>query len=163
MNLFGRHFYDGVPLLRTDENFALERRGTNSSRRSFPLRTGHRALDVLLGFVPVTFLLQYAFHAGAIWTFVVSALALVPLAAALGNATGELAATLGPTWAALLNATMGNATELIVGFLLLESGKIEIVKASLTGSILSNILLVFGLSAFVGGLGRERQTFPRRS
>jgi Ca2+:H+ antiporter len=88
--------------------------------------------------------------------FATSALALVPLAGLLGQATEELAAHVGPTSAGLLNATLGNLTELIIGILALERGEIEVVKASITGSIIGNLLLVFGLAALVGGLGREK-------
>ena len=88
--------------------------------------------------------------------FATAALALVPLAGLLGQATDELAAHVGPTAAGLLNAALGNLTELIIGVLALERGEIEVVKASITGSIIGNLLLVFGLAALVGGLGREK-------
>lgn len=96
-----------------------------------------------------------------LWAFGSAALAIVPLASLLGDATDELARRLGPSLGGLLNATLGNLTELIIGFLALKSGQIEVVKASITGSIIGNLLLVFGLAVFVGGLGREKQTFSR--
>jgi Ca2+:H+ antiporter len=91
--------------------------------------------------------------------FSISALALVPLAGLLGQATQELAEHVGPAAGGLLNATLGNFAELIIGVLALQRGEIEVVKASITGSIIGNLLLVFGLAAFVGGLGRERLGF----
>lgn len=94
--------------------------------------------------------------------FAVAALGIIPLAGALGEATEELGAHLGQRAGGLLNATMGNATELIIAFFALRAGHSEIVKASLSGSIIGNVLLVFGMSVIAGGLGRERQQFSRR-
>ena len=95
----------------------------------------------------------------AVLVFAVSAISLVPLAGLLGHATEELAGHVGAAAGGLLNATLGNLTELIIGILALRQGEIEVVKASITGSIIGNLLLVFGLAAFVGGLGRERLAF----
>lgn len=92
-------------------------------------------------------------------TFAISALALVPLAGLLGHATEELALHVGPAAGGLLNATLGNLTELIIGVLALSRGEVEVVKASITGSIIGNLLLVFGLAAFLGGLGRQKLSF----
>lgn len=91
--------------------------------------------------------------------FAVSALALVPLAGVLGHATEELSGHIGPAAGGLLNATLGNLTELIIGVLALSRGEVEVVKASITGSIIGNLLLVFGLAAFAGGLGRAKLSF----
>jgi Ca2+:H+ antiporter len=91
--------------------------------------------------------------------FALSALALVPLAGVLGHATEELSGHIGPAAGGLLNATLGNLTELIIGVLALSRGEVEVVKASITGSIIGNLLLVFGLAAFVGGLGRAKLAF----
>ena len=91
----------------------------------------------------------------------IAALALIPLASLLGAATEELAGHVGPALGGFLNATLGNATELIIAFLALRSGHAEVVKASITGSIIGNLLLVFGLAVLLGGLGREKQTFNR--
>jgi Ca2+:H+ antiporter len=77
----------------------------------------------------------------------------------MGTATEELAVVVGPTLGGLLNATFGNATELIIAFIALKAGLIEVVKASLTGSIIGNLLLVMGLSMFLGGLRYKEQTF----
>jgi Ca2+:H+ antiporter len=114
----------------------------------------------ILALLPATVLLE-VFHAAPIMIFGVAALAIVPLASLLGDATEELAAHTGPALGGFLNATLGNATELIIGVLALWSGHIEVVKASITGSIIGNLLLVFGLAVFVGGLGREKQSFNR--
>ncbi len=102
-----------------------------------------------------------AFHFHPAVIFGAAALALIPLASLAGDATEELAGRVGPALGGLLNATLGNLTELIVAFLALWSGHTGVVKASLSGSIISNLLLVFGLSVLVGGWGREKQTFSR--
>jgi len=91
--------------------------------------------------------------------FALSALALVPLAGVLGHATEELSGRIGPAAGGLLNATLGNLTELIIGVLALSRGEVEVVKASITGSIIGDLLLVFGLAAFVGGVGRVKLVF----
>jgi len=85
----------------------------------------------------------------------------VPLAGYIGRATEELAAQLGAGMGGLLNATFGNAAELIIGALALRKGLTDLVKASLTGSIIGNVLLVFGASALVGGLRHHTQRFNR--
>jgi len=92
-------------------------------------------------------------------TFAAASLAVVPLAGLLGHATDELAEHIGPAAGGLLNATLGNLAELIIGVLALRQDQIEVVKASITGSIIGNLLLVFGLAAFAGGLGREKLAF----
>ncbi len=101
----------------------------------------------------------FGFH--PVLVFGTAALALVPLASLVGDTTEELAGQVGPALGAILNTTLGNATELIVAFLALSKGHTEVVKASITGSIIGNLLLVFGLAALVGGLGREKLTFSR--
>lgn len=92
-------------------------------------------------------------------TFVVASVTIIPLAFVMGRATEELAAHLGPGPGGLLNATFGNATELIIAIFALSSGLLEIVKASITGSIIGNILLVLGLSMLIGGLRYKEQEF----
>jgi Ca2+:H+ antiporter len=131
-------------------------------RAWFPLKTGYKWLDPLLLAVPVAVLLQYAFNVPPLVLFAVAALGIIPLAGALGEATDELGCHLGERAGGLLNATMGNATELILAFFALRAGHIEIVKASISGSIIGNVLLVLGMSALVGGIGREHQQFSRR-
>jgi Ca2+:H+ antiporter len=95
--------------------------------------------------------------------FVLSCLAILPLASLIGHATGELSRRLGPAAGGLLNASFGNAAELIIALTALQRGLHDVVKASLTGSIIGNVLLVLGASCLAGGLGRERQTFDRRA
>jgi Ca2+:H+ antiporter len=113
---------------------------------------------LLLLFVPLS-LVAAGLHWGAALVFCTSALAIIPLASWLSTATEEIAVVLGPSWGGLLNATLGNATELIIGIVALKSGLVSIVKASLTGSIIGNLLLVMGLSMFLGGLRFKEQTF----
>ena len=113
-------------------------------------------------FVPLAFALEFTQGPG-LWLFVVSALALLPLAGWMGRATEELALRAGSTIGGLLNATFGNAAELIIAGIALGNGQLDVVKASITGSILSNLLLVFGLAIFLGGLRQERQFFNRDS
>lgn len=93
--------------------------------------------------------------------FFASILAIVPLAGYIGYATDELAARFGGTIGGMLNATFGNVAELIIGIFALRAGFVDLVKASLTGSIIGNTLLVFGLSALVGGVGVRVQRFDR--
>ncbi len=93
--------------------------------------------------------------------FAAAALALVPLAALIGHATEELAGHFGATAGAILNATLGNVVELVFGLVALLNGETEIVKASLAGSIIGNLLLVFGMAALLGGLGRGAQSFSQ--
>jgi len=95
------------------------------------------------------------------WVFLTAAAALVPLAGLIGLGTEQLARRSGPAWGGFLNATFGNAAELIIAVVALRSGHVELVKASITGSIVGNLLLVLGLSFFVGGLGRRSQKFHR--
>ncbi len=85
------------------------------------------------------------------WVFLVAAISLVPLAGIIGLGTEELADRSGPAFGGLLNATFGNAAELIIAVVALDQGHIELVKASITGSIIGNLLLVLGASFFVGG------------
>ncbi|MGH9406518.1 MAG: calcium/proton exchanger [Terriglobia bacterium] len=93
--------------------------------------------------------------------FAVAALALVPLSALIGQATEELAGHTGATAGGLLSATLGNITELVFGIVAVWGGQTEIVKASITGSIIGDLLLVFGLAALAGGIGREKLSFSR--
>ena len=91
--------------------------------------------------------------------FCTSAAAILPLAVWLSTATEELSLILGPSVGALLNALFGNATELIIALAALRAGLVDIVKASITGTLMANLLLALGLSMFVGGLGRSEQRF----
>src|SRR5512140_3105940 len=120
-----------------------------------------RLVDLLLIFVPITFVLEFL-HAPATPVFITSALAIVPLAGLLGDATETLAEKVGPRAGALLNATFGNAAELIITIAAIQAGLLEIVKASITGAILGNLLLVMRLSLLLGGLKNGMQRFDRR-
>ncbi|MGE3536534.1 MAG: calcium/proton exchanger [Candidatus Tectimicrobiota bacterium] len=115
-------------------------------------------LSLLLVCIPIAWLLELL-HANPVWIFVVSALAIIPLAGHMGHATEQLAERTSPGVGGFLNATFGNAAELIIAIMALRQGLHDVVKASLTGSIIGNILLVLGLSALCGGLRYERQTF----
>ncbi len=112
----------------------------------------------LLVFVPISIAAE-ALHWGSLAVFVTSALAIVPLAIWLSTATEEVAVVTGPTVGGLLNAVFGNATELIIALAALQAGLIDIVKASITGTIISNLLLAMGLAMFCGGLRYKEQTF----
>jgi Ca2+:H+ antiporter len=114
----------------------------------------------LLVFVPLS-LFARVLGITPVWVFFLSAIAIVPLAKFIGESTEELASHTNPALGGLLNATFGNATELIIGIFALNAGLIEVVKASITGSIIGNLLFVLGISMFVGGLNREKQTFNR--
>ena len=115
-------------------------------------------LFVLLLFVPLAIGAEFM-HASPVVVFALSALAIVPLSGFLGRATEEIAAHTGPTIGGLLNATLGNLAELIIAFLALRAGLLDLVKASITGSILGNLLLVLGLSQLLGGLRHKTQRF----
>jgi Ca2+:H+ antiporter len=118
-------------------------------------------LNWLLIFIPVTIVLEFFVHAGDLLVFVAAALAIVPIAANMGQATENLAVKAGATIGGLLNATFGNATELIIAFFALQAGKTDVVKASITGSMIGNMLLVMGLAFFLGGLKYKKQTFSK--
>src|SRR2546428_12680813 len=115
------------------------------------------SVNWLLVFIPASLIAEFTHQ--PLLTFLTSALAIVPLAGLIGRATDQLAICVGPRLGGLLNATFGNLTELIVAVLLIAAGDFEIVKATLIGSIVGNLLLVLGLSLFVGGLGRGEQAF----
>ncbi len=118
-------------------------------------------LKWLLIFIPITLALEYFFHAGDTAIFICAAISIIPIAALMGEATENLAVRTGPTGGGLLNATFGNATELIIAFFALQAGKIDVVKASITGSMIANLLLVLGLALFLGGLKHKKQTFNK--
>ncbi len=113
---------------------------------------------LLVPFIPIAIVLELL-HAGAVVVFATSALGVIPTAALMGRATEELAARSGPGIGGLLNVTFGNAPELIIALFALGAGLQEVVKASIVGSIIGNVLLVLGASMFFGGLGRDRQRF----
>jgi Ca2+:H+ antiporter len=115
---------------------------------------------LLVPFIPAAVALELG-HASPGAVFVVAAVGIIPTAALMGLATDELAARSGPGIGRLLHVTFGNAPELIIALFALNEGLQEVVKASLVGSILGNILLVLGGAMLVGGLGRDRQRFDR--
>lgn len=117
-------------------------------------------LSTLLLFVPVAAALEFI-DADPEWVFATSGLAIIPLAGLMGKATEHLSEHLGAGWGGLLNATFGNAAELIIGLIALQAGLIDVVKASITGSIIGNALLVLGASVVVGGLKHQTQYFNR--
>ena len=121
-----------------------------------------RVLYGLLILVPVTLVLALAGAAEPV-VFLTATLALVPLAALLGRATEVVASASGPAIGALLNATFGNAAELIITIVALREGFIDIVKASIAGSVIGNILVVVGASALLGGLQHGPQAFHART
>lgn len=112
----------------------------------------------LLLFIPLSITADYQ-HWGEVVVFITSALAIVPLAAFMGEATENIAVVAGPNVGGLLNATFGNATELIIAFIALKSGFVQVVKATLSGSIIGNLLLVMGLAMFLGGIRYKEQNF----
>ena len=116
---------------------------------------------LLLAAVPVSMLLGYVLHAPAVWVFLTACLGVLPLAGFMGDATEHLAHRTGPTVGGLLNATFGNAAELIIALMALRAGLVELVKASITGSILGNLLLIMGLAIIAGGAGRSELKFNR--
>jgi Ca2+:H+ antiporter len=120
----------------------------------------HRIWYGLLLLVPAA-LVVHALGAGPLVQFVAAGLGIIPLAAVMGRATESLAARLGPQAGGILTAGFGNAAELILGLVGLSRGLVPVVKASITGSIIGNALLVLGLSLLVGGLRHRRQTFDR--
>jgi Ca2+:H+ antiporter len=120
------------------------------------------SVNWLLVFVPVSVVADLVIHQPVL-IFAASALAIVPLAGLIGTSTEQLAIRVGPGLGGLLNATLGNLTELIVGILLVNAGQFAIVKATLIGSIVGNLLLVLGLSFFLGGVRFKQQTFNQHS
>ncbi len=115
-------------------------------------------ISIFLVFVPIS-IAANVMELGSSVIFITSAIAIIPLAGWMGTATEEIAVVLGPNLGGLLNATFGNATELIIGIIALNAGLISVVKASITGSIIGNLLLVMGLSMFLGGLRFKEQKF----
>ena len=120
------------------------------------------AIYVLLIFAPIAAGLEFA-HADHLVLFVVSAIALIPLAKLIGDSTEHLSTHYGPTAGSLLNVTFGNAAEIIISVVAISAGLIDLVKASITGSIIGNILLILGLSVIAGGFRYKELTFSREN
>jgi Ca2+:H+ antiporter len=116
----------------------------------------------LLAFAPAALILDFM-DVNHILLFVVAAVALVPLAKLIGDSTEHLSFHYGPTAGSLLNVSFGNATEIIIAILAINSGLFGLVKASIIGSVLGNILLIFGLSIVVGGARFKEQSFSKEN
>jgi Ca2+:H+ antiporter len=158
---YNPHVSNPAPSNQAPPNFAKKSPAISRALWSkFPLKTGHRWLNLLLLFVPAAVALDLL-HASPLLIFIASALAIAPLASVLGESTGVLAAYSGPAVGGILSATMGNATEMIIAFFALHAGHINVVKASLSGSIIGNLLLVLGLSLVAGGIRNPVQRFAR--
>ncbi|MBI2545846.1 calcium/proton exchanger [Candidatus Woesearchaeota archaeon] len=114
--------------------------------------------NALLIFFPISIVMWYIGIKGAP-LFIVSILSLLPIARVIGKATEELALQTNPTISGILSATFGNIIEIIIAIIAIRAGLIELVKASLVGSILANILLLIGLSIFIGGIKYKEQRF----
>lgn len=124
--------------------------------------TKSSAIYFLLIFAPIALALEFA-HADHIVMFVVAAVALIPLAKLIGDSTEHLATHYGATIGSLLNVTFGNAAEIIIAVVAINAGLLDLVKASITGSIIGNILLIFGLSIIAGGFKYKEQRFSREN
>ena len=129
---------------------------TTSGTRSF-LSTDN-LINLQLVFIPIAGALEF-FDASPVLVFICSALAIIPLAGWMGKSTESLASHVGAGLGGLLNATFGNAAELIIALVALSKGLDDVVKASITGSIIGNALLVLGFSIFIGGLKYRSQRF----
>ncbi|RMF46392.1 MAG: calcium/proton exchanger [Anaerolineae bacterium] len=119
-------------------------------------------LALLLLCLPLALLAEYG-HWGSLWVFLLSAVGVIPMAEYIGESTEALAAYTSPRVGGLLNATLGNAAELIITIVAIREGLLELVKASITGSILGNLLLVLGMAFLLGGLKNGLQTFEQRN
>jgi Ca2+:H+ antiporter len=147
-------------------------RGRGSSRAAEGIpphlapKSGAKGLPwrpLLLLAIPVSMVLGFVLHAPAVWVFFTACLGVLPLAGYMGEATEHLAHRTGPTIGGLLNATFGNAAELIIAIAALRAGLVDLVKASITGSILGNLLLILGLAIIAGGTKRSELRFSRTS
>lgn len=119
-------------------------------------------LRLLLIFIPISIIGEFI-HLSPTITFILSALAIIPLAGLMGEATEEISFYSGPRIGGFLNATFGNATELIISFFALKAGLFEVVKASISGSVIGNILLVLGASMLAGGIKYKTQAFNKQA
>jgi Ca2+:H+ antiporter len=122
------------------------------------MNTKDKVLSYMLMFVPISFVAEWL-HLHPVIVFLTSGLAIIPLAAWIANSTEEIAAVVGPSLGGLLNATFGNATEMIIAIVALYAGLVEVVKASITGTIIANLLLALGAAIFLGGLRFKEQKF----
>src|SRR6478752_2028540 len=120
------------------------------------------AVLVTLAVSIIAIVLDFGLHASETVIFLTAAVAILGLAWIVGLSTERLGSLTGPQVGGILNATFGNIAELIIAFFALQAGLIDVVKASLTGSIIGNLLLVLGLSVFVGGLRHGTQSFSEK-
>jgi len=144
-----------LPLSSINREYPIE---DNSLTLETLMSVKNTVFTALLFMIPVSITAHYL-HWGALVVFGTAAVAILPLAAWMGTATEEIAVVAGPTLGGLMNATFGNATELIIALVALNAGLIDVVKASLTGSIIGNLLLVMGLAMLLGGLRYKEQEF----
>lgn len=121
-----------------------------------------KILKYMLVFVPISFIAEFFLHASPSVMFALAALSIIPLAGLMGEATEEISFYSGPKIGGFLNGTFGNATELIISFFALREGLFEVVKSSIAGSVIGNILLVLGASMLAGGLKHKTQTFNQK-
>ncbi len=121
----------------------------------------HNPLNILLISIPLALIVELL-NFGAVWVFIISVVGIIPLAGLIGESTEVLAARSSPRVGGLLNATLGNAAELIITLTAIRAGLLDLVKASITGSILGNLLLVLGFAMVTGGAKHGLQTFNRR-
>jgi len=119
---------------------------------------GDHFFAALLLFIPIALFASFA-HASATAVFFCAAVGIVPLAKYIGDATEEMTRYVGIAAGGILNATFGNATELLIAVFALERGLVEVVKAAIIGSILANLILGLGLAMFMAGLHRREQKF----
>ena len=133
-----------------------------TSHPSFASEFFRSPLNWLLIAIPTAACLHFT-HAAPVWVFITAGIAIIPLAGLMGQATDNLSTAFGAGIGGLLNATFGNAAELIIALMILRRGPemYPLVKASLTGSIIGNLLLVLGAAILAGGLFHRRQTFNR--
>ncbi|MEM9569252.1 MAG: calcium/proton exchanger [Cyanobacteria bacterium P01_E01_bin.34] len=122
------------------------------------MSTKNLIFGILLLFVPVSLAAEYL-EWGSLAVFIAAGMSILPLAGFMGTATEEIAIAAGPVLGGLLNATFGNATELIIAVFALRAGLVDVVKASITGSMIGNLLLVMGLAMLLGGIRFKEQTF----
>ncbi|XWS51673.1 hypothetical protein CRYUN_Cryun11dG0003500 [Craigia yunnanensis] len=157
-----RHFVNAVKQQALSVGLSDGGRKTigNSIYKSIKIVILSKKFNLLIPFGPLAILVQKRTGQNG-WVFILGLLGIMPLAERLGYTTEQLAFYSGPTVGGLLNATFGNATELIISIYALRTGKIRVVQLSLLGSLLSNLLFVLGCAFFFGGIVRKEQVFNK--